>query len=144
MPRWGPLILGLVVLAEGLGKLLEPRGYVAALAAFRALPPSLEWPVGVTWMAVELGSGLGLLVAGLARHPPRATVLAASGALLASLAYAALTFSAYGRGLEVANCTCFGVYLKQRLSPFVLFQDVYMIGFCGWVLRQLSGRRYRT
>ena len=141
---WAVLILGSVVLAEGMGKLLAPVGYAAALSKFDVIPPHVGPQVAALWTALEILSGLGLLVGGAtvesatwARHWARASAFVA---LALSLAYAALTLSAYRRGLAISNCTCFGIYLPQRLSAWVLFQDLYMIGFCGWQAWRLSGR----
>jgi hypothetical protein len=126
-------VLGALLVAEGAGKLAHPRGYVDALAAFRLFPSAALWTVSVVWLLAELTCGTALLVAGLSRHPRRTSSLVASvGALGLSVGYATLAFSAYFRGLHIANCTCFGVYLKQRLSLFVLAQEVYMLAYTGW------------
>jgi hypothetical protein len=138
-PRWGTIILGALLLAEGLGKLADPRGYVDALAGFQLVPASALWPIGMAWIAAELVFGVVLLVAGSRRVAPRQLALfAASGALVLQLGYATLSFSAWFRGIRVDNCTCFGVYLSQRLSLFVLAQDVYML-----VFSTLQVRRWR-
>ena len=52
-------------------------------------------------------------------------------------AYLLMTGQAYVRGLEIENCTCFGVYLAQRLSGFVLVQDIYMIVYATWQQRRI-------
>jgi len=46
-----------------------------------------------------------------------------------------LAGQAYARGLTVANCGCFGSYLSQRLSWFVLVQDALMLFYAGLLLR---------
>lgn len=137
--RWATTVLGLLLVAEGAGKLANPSGYIAALAAFRAFPASALWLVGIVWLTVELASGAGLLVAGLRRAPPpRLSFAAALGALVVSIAYATIAFTAHFRGLSVANCTCFGVYFKQRLSWIVLAQEIYMLTYTGWQAVKLS------
>jgi hypothetical protein len=136
--RWATTVLGAVFLAEGLGKLADLTGYVAALAPFSLFDESLLGPVGVTWMVAELASGAGLLIAGLGTNPPRGVIRFAAGlGLIVTLSYMVMTGQAYLRGLEIANCTCFGVYLPQRLSLFVLFQDAYMIGYAVWQFRRV-------
>jgi hypothetical protein len=137
--RWATTVLGALLLAEGAGKLADPRGYVDALAAFRFFPTDLLWSAGVVWLTAELICGTALLVAGLARNPPRGVSLGgAIGALLLSIGYATLAFSAWFRGLQIANCTCFGVYLKQRLSLFVLAQELYMLAYTSWQVVKIS------
>jgi len=39
----------------------------------------------------------------------------------------ALGVQGYLRGLTIDNCGCFGVYLSQRLSWFVLAQDALLL-----------------
>ena len=140
--RWVTTLLGFLFFAQGLGKLLNPFGYVAALSPFDALPSAAIWPVGIAWLSAELLAGMGLIVAGLASHPPRLpSKTAAVLGLVITLAYAIMTTQAFARGLEITNCTCFGVYLAQRLSWFVLLQDAYMILYAGWVVRKLTAWR---
>lgn len=137
--RWAVTLLGALLLAQGLGKALDLTGYAAALQSFDALPAALLWPVALLWTTVELLSGAGLLATGLRLDPPRrASRGAAALGVAIAIGYALLTSQAYLRGLDVANCTCFGVYLAQRLSWFVLLQDAYMLIYSGWVLRKTA------
>ena len=111
----------------GAGKLADVAGYAQARVAFRVIAEGAVHPVAWAWLSAELVAG-ALLFAGQRR--------ALAGALLAiviNVAYAALTTQAYARHLPVANCTCFGVHLRQRLSWFVLLQDAYMIAFSAYV-----------
>lgn len=135
--RWATWVLGLLLIAEGLGKALAPAAYIAALSAFELIPRGLLWPIGIVWMVVEMASGAGLLVAGIARRVPRWTRVAATAAFVVSIAYAIMTTRAYVFGLAIENCTCFGKYLAQRLSPFVLAQDAYMLFYTGWQLTKV-------
>ncbi len=132
--RWATWILGGLLLLQGLGKAAAPAQYVRALAAFDAFPASFLWPVAVAWTAFELASGVGLITAGLAARIPRAARYAAMGAVAVSIGYALLTLRAYLLGLTIANCTCFGAFLAQRLSRFVLAQDGYMLLYSSWQL----------
>jgi hypothetical protein len=134
--RWATTLLGSILVAQGAGKLLSPSGYFQALERFRILPAIPL--IGSIWIALELLAGLGLLAAGLVKTPSRRFVPFAAIALLLQLAYAFLSISAYVRGLEITNCTCFGIYLAQRLSWFVLVQDAYMIAYAGWQLIKIA------
>jgi uncharacterized membrane protein YphA (DoxX/SURF4 family) len=122
---WARRILGLVLLAMGVGKLSDAGGYATALMAFRVIPGGAVHAVAWSWLVAELVAGV-LLLAGKGR---------AGGALalVINVAYAALTTQAYARHLAIDNCTCFGVHLRQRLSWFVLAQDAYMIAFSAYV-----------
>ena len=120
--------------AQGVGKLADPTGYVAALSGFHLLPAFTLWPIAIAWILVELFAATLLSIGTvLRRRTPR--FAGAAGALLAGLGYALLTFLAYFRGFEVANCTCFGVFLPQRLSVWILFQDLSMLYWAGSELR---------
>ncbi len=135
--RWALTLLGALLLAQGVGKLLDVGGYIAALGAFDALPVAANGSLAIIWLAVEISAGVGLLIAGLAKQPPRPlSFIAAALGVLTAVGYAAVTTQAYVRGLEVANCTCFGVYLAQRLSWFVLLQDAYMLLYTGLMAKK--------
>jgi hypothetical protein len=128
-----------LLLAQGLGKLAAPTGYFAALARFRALPTSAVVAVGMAFLATEILSGLGLLGAALNRAPNRKLALvAAVGALAISVGYATLIVQAYVRGLQIDNCTCFGVFLAQRLSPWVIAQEASMLAWTGWLVARMA------
>lgn len=49
--------------------------------------------------------------------------------------WAVLGLQAQLRGLPVANCGCFGVYLTQRLSWFVLAQDALLLVYAALMVR---------
>lgn len=126
-------------MAQGVGKLLAPAAYLAALQRFNLVPPSALSSIATGWTISELVFGASLLVVGVARLPwPPMAWAGAVGALMLQVAYAVLTFSATARGLQIANCTCFGAFLPQRLTTWVIFQDLYMIGFSGWLLVRIS------
>jgi hypothetical protein len=137
--RWGLTVYGLVFVAQGLGKTVDPNGYLAALDAFHVLKPAALGPVklgalGLSWTVLELLAGVAMLYGGLSRAP--AKQLALSGVMLAlglSCAYLSLDLGALARHLTIANCTCFGTYLPQRLSWFVIAQEAVVIGLLTWL-----------
>lgn len=115
-------MFGLIFVAQGLGKALEPTGYMAALDAFHVLGPAALGPLelaalALTWTVVELLAGVALLYGWLARAPAKRLVLAGIAlALGISCTYLALDLGALARHLPIPNCTRFGAYLAQRLS----------------------------
>lgn len=137
--RWGLTAFGLVFVAQGLGKALDPDGYLAALYAFHVLKPAALGPLslgalGLVWTVLELLAGVAMLYGGLSRAP--AKQLALSGVMLAlglSCAYVALDVGAFARHLPIQNCTCFGTYLVQPLSWFVLLQEITVIAVLTWL-----------
>jgi len=67
---------------------------------------------------------------------PRSTAIAPVCVYTAvSLVWSVLAVQAYVRGLTVANCGCFGVYLPQRLGWFVLAQDALTLLYAWLLLR---------
>lgn len=110
------------------------RVYIAALGRFRAIPPTLTAAAATVWVAVELTAFLALGITALI--PIRILfIIGASAAVIDALAYAVLTIGTKLRGIEVLNCTCFGVFLPQRLSIFVIIQDIYMLAWTFWMLQ---------
>lgn len=131
--RWGLTVFGLVLLGEGLGKALDPIGYMAGLDGFHVLQPASLSPLklgalALVWTVVELLAGVALLYGGLSRAP--AKQLAMGGIVLAlgvSCAYLSLDAGALVRHLPIQNGTHFGAYLPQRLSWLVLAQEAAVI-----------------
>ena len=130
---WARRILGLVLVAMGVGKLSDVAGYAHALAAFRVIAVAALPIVAWIWPSAELAAGALLLIGG------RVARAGAIAAVVINVAYAALTTQAFARHLSIANCTCFGVHLRQRLGWLVLLQDAYMIAFSVWVLVKSGG-----
>src|SRR5260221_13276304 len=83
--RWARLLLGVVLLAMGAGKLADIGGYAAALSAFRFIPDGALHAVAIVWLCAELAAG-GLLVAGVG-----VARIGAPLALAINCAYALLT-----------------------------------------------------
>lgn len=137
--RWALTAAGLLFLGQGLGKALDPTGYMAALDAFHVLKPAALSPLklgalALVWTVVELLAGVALLYGGLSRAPAKQLVL--GGVLLAlgvTTAYLALDAGALVRHVPIQSCACFGVFLPQRLSAFVLVQEAAVLGVLGWL-----------
>lgn len=113
-------LLGLLFLATGVGKALDLRGFADVVASYRV---GLEgpWLLGVAILvtAAELVIAAGLL----GRRATRACLLAT---LLAHLAYAALAAVTLARGIALANCGCFGVFLARPLSGRTVVEDLVL------------------
>jgi hypothetical protein len=136
--RWVLVLFGALFVAQGLGKALDPTGYMAVLAQLHARPALLA-PVSLgalalCWTVLEILAGVAIMYGGLSRTP--AKQLALAGMMLAlglSCAYLSLTLGAYARQVPIESCTFFGRYLPQRLSWFVLLQETYVVAMLAWL-----------
>jgi methylamine utilization protein MauE len=134
--RLSAATLALLLGAQAIGKLLDVGLYVIALERFHTFPQHATRAVATAWVFVELAALAGLGVAASTGGRPKAVwILGAASALLDTVAYAALTIGTSVRGIVVLNCTCFGAHLPQRLSAFVLVQDILMVAWASWVMR---------
>jgi hypothetical protein len=138
---WLRLILGGLYTAMAAGQLASWSRMPAILGAYHAVPAAaLPW-LAAALIAGELVGGLWLLAR------PRSHALAPVWIYtVASGVWAALGLQAQLRGLAVANCGCFGVYLSQHLSWFVLAQDALLLVYAALMIRaarRSTGRRRR-
>ena len=131
------LILGMVYLGMAVGQLVSWRQMPEILAAYQAMPDVALRPFAVALLLGEAASGVWFLAR------PRSQSLTPVWVYTAvAVVWAGLGMQAYLRGLEVANCGCFGVYLTQRLSLLVLAQDALLLVYAGLMIRSgLLARR---
>jgi len=115
------LFLGGTLLASALGKSLDVRGFVDVLVTYQAIPAPLLWPIaflitGLEWLiGVWLLSGWRLATGALA-------------ALLLNVGYTAWMTLALIRGLDLANCGCYGVFFQQPLRWYSPLEDLFLVG----------------
>jgi hypothetical protein len=129
-------ILGVVYMAMAVGQLASWWRMPQILDAYDALPAAaLPWLAGLLVVG-ELVCGVWFVAR------PRSPALAPVWVYTAvSLVWAVLGVQGYLRGLSIDNCGCFGVYLTQRLSWFVLAQDALLLVYAAVMIR--SGLRAR-
>ena len=137
--RWGLVGFGILFVVQGLGKAIDPRGYMAALDAFHVLRPtafeSLSLgSLALLWTVLELLAGVAMLYGGLSRAPAKQLSLGGiSLALGLTVASLSLTIGALGRHLPIANTTVFGSYAAQSLSWLVIAQEAIALGLLSWL-----------
>ena len=130
------LLLGGVLLASGIGKLLDEAGFVEVLQTYRlGLPGFALWPLALAVSAVETVTG-SLILVGRRLRPAAWVALAINAVYFLVLAASLL------RGLELDNCGCFGVYAARPLRWYSPFEDLALLG-ASWLLARLAGRRPR-
>ena len=129
------LVLGAVFTAMAAGQAVSWPHMPEILAAYQ-VPGVANHGFAAALIAAQLVCGLWLLAR------PRSTSLAPVGLYLpVALLWTGLGLQGLLRGLEVANCGCFGLYLTQRLSWFVLAQDGLLLLYGYLIVR--SARRAR-
>ena len=117
------LLLGVLLLATSGGKLLDLAGFAKVVGTYRIFPDWLLLPAGIGLAAAELALALSLL----AGYRLGETALAAAALHVAFLLWSAL---ALARGLEIANCGCFGVFWERPLTRWTLLEDLGLAAAC--------------
>ena len=130
LPRW---CVGLVLIATGTGKALDIPGFVPVLAAYELLPAWGIVLVAYTLPCIELATGFCLV----ARIALPLAAWVAVGLHLMLLGVVLLTL---WRGITIANCGCFGVFLARPLNGQTVVEDAVMLALSLWVLRQIRCR----
>lgn len=113
---WARWILVAILLATGLGKLLDVPGFAGVVKSYGVLPDALLLPAAAALTFAELALA-GWLASGVRRRS------AALAAAVLHVAYAAWSGAALWRGLVIPNCGCFGVFLARPLNLVTLAED---------------------
>jgi hypothetical protein len=110
-----------LLLVTAVGKLLDNRGFAEIVAQYRlGIPGVLLLPASLGFSLGELALGAGLLAGW------RLPALAALTAAL-QLGYLLLAGLTLARGIELANCGCFGVFLSRPLGWQTLLEDALLL-----------------
>jgi hypothetical protein len=136
-PRSGRSVLGMVMrtvlgalfVAMAAGQLASFRRMPGILAAYGLVSRAGATALAVALIAGELLCGVWFLFR--PRSRARVPVWVFTGV---AVVWALLAAQAYARGLTVANCGCFGLYLPQRLTWFVLVQDALLLLYAAVLL----------
>ncbi|MER6999190.1 MauE/DoxX family redox-associated membrane protein [Streptomyces sp. NPDC000410] len=124
------IVLGTVYTAMAVGQLASFGHMPRILSAYGLVTGAAGTGLAVALIAGELVAGVWFLAR------PRSKALAPVWAYTGvSVVWTVLAVQAYARGLEVGNCGCFGIYLTQRLSWFVLVQDALILLYAAVLIR---------
>lgn len=120
VPAWivrvGRLVLGVILIAAGFGKVTDPAAFATQIRHFAILPAGLENLPAITLPWVELVCGLALLTGVRARS---AAWLGAALLVTFTLAVG----SAMARGLDI-ECGCFGTADATRVGVPKLVENL--------------------
>ena len=115
----GRIALGLIFLAAGFLKALDPAEFSHQIAGYGLIGPRLSAVAAPALIVFEIVLGVAL-VAGVR---PRLT---GSASILLLLLF--IGIEAYGIAAgRTEACGCFGAYLAQPLRWWVLIEDAYML-----------------
>src|SRR5918993_2385441 len=123
------VVLGVVFTGMATGQLASWSAMPSILDAYRLLPTPALPVLAAGLIAAELVCGVWFLT-----RPGSRAVTPVWIYTVVSMVWAGLGLQAYVRGLPVENCGCFGVYLTQRLSLFVLAQDALLLAYAALLL----------
>ena len=138
--RWPlQILIGGLIFGSAVGKALDLPGFIEVLKTYEAFPPSMIGPLGLGITGGEFFLGIWILSGW--RLPMSAMV----GACMNSV-YALWITITLLRGLELANCGCFGVYFPQPLTWFSPIEDVVLVALCILLayVAQTNARRGQT
>lgn len=113
--------IALVLLATGVGKILDVRGFARVLEGYQAFPDGALLPLAITVPAAELALAIWLLSgANLFK--------AALASVAMHVTYALWSAVSVARGLKLGNCGCFGVFLARPLGWSTVAEDLVLVG----------------
>jgi Methylamine utilisation protein MauE len=135
------IYLGVLLAAMAFGQVVSAGAFFDAIESYEVGGRGAAVAVAVAIIALEAGGAAGLLAGRFVR------VRVTTGAWLAlgaAVVWSALALQGLARGLDVDNCGCFGAYLSQPLTWWVVPQDAIFVALAAYVLvraRRPAGRR---
>lgn len=128
--------LGVLLTAMFLGQVSDLDGFVRILRDYQLGDGMARVLAGFLVIGEGLAGSSLLWPRASAPHIAIDVHLSAGGfAILVALTWSVLAVQAFARGLAIPNCGCFGVYFGQRLSPWILVQDVSFVSWAFIVAR---------
>lgn len=133
------ILLGLILLATGLGKGLDVAGFVTVLEAYQLFPPWLSLTLAYGLPVLELTIAMGLLC-----HYE--TVLAAIMAIGLHVLMLGVVLRTLYAGIQIENCGCFGVFLARPLTFGTVVEDTVMLilSVCVWLQARGRSKQFET
>jgi len=110
-----------ILLATGIGKLLDVPGFVEVIKTYRVFPHWALPFIAVSMVLIELRLSEALF---------RGNQLFEAALFSIGLhsIFTIWAIIALSRGLEIPNCGCFGVFWARPLTWLTVFEDIVMVG----------------
>jgi uncharacterized membrane protein YphA (DoxX/SURF4 family) len=115
------VLFAVLLTVTGVAKLLDMTGFYEVVRSYQSLPDLVIPPAA--WI-LSLGE-IVLAAWLLAHYRPR---WAATTVVLLHLMYLVWLLAALLRGLELANCGCFGVFWARPLTWYSPLEDLALVG----------------
>ncbi len=128
LPFYIAILLGLM----GVLQAVSFNDFTTALQDYSVFPGATVELVALAVIAAELAAAL-LLVSN-----------AKQGAIVTGVVYTfwiVMAFQGLLRGLDVPNCGCFGRFLSQPLTWWVIPQDLYVLAMAALIYRKAANRQ---
>lgn len=115
------LLLGLLVLGSGIGKLLDVGGFARVLGTYElGLSEGALLALSVAVIAYELALGIWMLSG-------KSVAWSALANAVTSFGYVVFLSATLLRGLDLRNCGCFGIFLARPLTWMTPLEDVVLV-----------------
>lgn len=128
------IFVGLILVSTGIGKALDMPGFVTILDSYQLLPIWLSVVLAYFLPFLELGIGISLLIA-------FKRLLTACLAVTIHILMLSVVLITLYRGIDVANCGCFGVFFARPLTPVTAIEDIVMLIMSVLALLDAQARR---
>ncbi len=129
------IILGVVLTAASIAKLVNMSGFVAVLESYGVFPQVLHWPLAIAVTMSELLVGCWLFWG-------RRLRMAATFSFGLNSSYACFTVFMLLRHKPVINCGCFGTYLVRPLSWITVAENLVLAALSIALARSSRQRRH--
>ena len=128
------LLVGIILLTTGVGKLLDMPGFIQVIQTYKALPPLFVPVLAVLMVLIELRLAEMLLLG-------RNLILASGVATALHIFFIGWAGVALLRGLDIPNCGCFGVFFARPLTPQTIVEDIVMAALCLWLWNRVRNTK---
>ena len=118
----------MLLAASGVAKLADMSGFVEVVKSYDGLPLAVTPIAAYALTLFELALAAWLATGKNARR-------AAEAAMALHAVYLLWSLIALARGLNIANCGCFGVYWARPLTWFTPLEDLILIALAIFLWR---------
>jgi hypothetical protein len=113
-------VIGLILLATSIGKMLDVQGFITVLRTYESFPEVSLSIVALLFVITELKVAELLL---FGKH----LVWGAAASVAMHIFFTAGATLSMIRGLNIPNCGCFGVFLARPLTWGTVGEDLVML-----------------